>query len=150
MDKLHTILLIDTFDNLERTLEVLDQMNGNYRVMSSVNENEVLDVLSSKIPDLILVSNELADKQEQAVLDTLRELVPDIPTIMLIPEHAVSAGIKKEFYKGVTNFIRRPLKTIELSITMKSALLLSAARKIRKKCRLAEEKIKIINSLSST
>ena len=119
--------------NIEIIKAILEKQG--YEIMSAINGKDCLELLNIKKPDLILLDIEMP---EMTGLELCRLINhdPDLKDIPVIFVTAVSdfKTLKEAFESGGSDYVRKPINSIELRSRIKSVL-----DKLRLKERLIEK-----------
>ncbi len=135
MPESYTILVVDDERaNLMVLMELLANMGENYRVISAPNGKIACDLALSKQPDAIVMDWEMPEMDGVEALKKLK-LNPetsDIPVIMATAVRTDTANVIEALEAGASDYIRKPIETLELKARVKSALTLSSSLKLIK------------------
>ena len=116
-----TILLVDDEIECLRCLgEVLNRLE--YKVIAKMDGQAALSVVNDGISvDLVIADYLLPDMDGLELLIALKQLVPDIPLIMLTGNSTIEI-YQKALGLGVYEFVSKPVKAKELDRIVKAAL----------------------------
>ena len=111
MDMSKQIILIveDNFDNMALLKILLEREN--YQILSASNGEEGLNIVRSKIPDLIILDLDMPIVNGWEVLITLKSdpKYQDIP-IVVVTAHLLSGEYTKVMKAGANGYIAKPFK----------------------------------------
>ncbi len=135
MPKYYTILVVDDERaNLMVLMELLANMGENYRIISAPNGKIACELALSKQPDAIVMDWEMPEMNGIEALKKLK-LNPetsDIPVIMATAVRTDTANVIEALEAGASDYVRKPIETLELQARVKSALKLSTSLKVIK------------------
>jgi diguanylate cyclase (GGDEF)-like protein len=110
------ILILDDFEEQIKLLTQILQ-NANYQVITTSREEELLDLIERKYPDLILISASLVNKNKDVYLICkkvkLLELGEEIPVIFMNSQVA-SLEPDKIFKVGASDYLNYPFSSAEI------------------------------------
>jgi putative two-component system response regulator len=124
-----SILIVDDNDT---NLSLLSTLARKASAIESVCMNDPIDALTwceSNVPDLILLDYRMPSLSGNEFLGIFRKMegMADIPIIMVTTEND-RAVRKQAFSLGVTEFLTKPVDTIEFSLRVRNLLALRTAQ----------------------
>ena len=104
-------------DELEEEIQLLTQIlqTAKYKVITTSQEEELLDLIESEYPDLILISGSLVNKDIYLICKKVKllELGEEIPVIFINRKIAYLDS-EKVFNVGASDYINYPLNSAEI------------------------------------
>jgi CheY-like chemotaxis protein len=111
------ILIVDDDSTSQKLLKGILEKDGYSKIQLSSSGEEALDLIGKEPPDLILLDIVMPGIEGYEVCKRVRanESTANIP-ILMVTGGAVEAdeSIAKSFKAGATDFITKPIRTIEL------------------------------------
>ncbi|MBN2341003.1 MAG: response regulator [Deltaproteobacteria bacterium] len=144
MDAKHCILIVDDEESTRQLIGTL--LEGEFELLYAHSGESCFDQIEKRIPDLILLDIMLPDTSGIDICREIRlqERLADTPVILVTvksEERDVQAGLEA----GAVDYIKKPVRHLELTARVKSALKLSG---LVKQMRLADqEKQRLIDNL---
>ncbi len=114
------ILAVDDDRDILKVLRANLELHG-YDVETAENWKEARGILSSGIPDLILLDVMLPDADGIEICHTLRSELPEIPIIMLTAREKVSDKVLG-LESGADDYVVKPFETLELVARIRACL----------------------------
>jgi DNA-binding response OmpR family regulator len=114
------ILAIDDDRDILKVLSANLELHG-YQVDTAENWKDAREILSSGIPDLILLDVMLPDADGMEICQSLRNEHPEIPIIMLTAREKVSDKVLG-LESGADDYVVKPFETLELVARIKACL----------------------------
>lgn len=152
------ILIVDDDATSQKLLKGILDRNGYTRIQLSSSGEEALDEIWKEPPDLILLDIFMPGIGGYEVCKRVRtnESTANIP-ILIVTGGAVEAdeSLAESFEAGATDFITKPIKTIELVSRVKASLTIKQKHdqlfdELRKRLLAEKEKEKLIIELQQT
>ena len=129
------ILVVDDDPDILKVLKANLELHG-YEVDTAESWVKTQEILSKRLPDLILLDIMLPDGDGIEICRDLRKRFSRIPIIMLTAKDKVSDKVIG-FESGADDYVVKPFETLELLARIKAC--------IRRVCPIAEEKVVIGN-----
>lgn len=121
MQLMHPIVLVIEDDLTTRTyLERLLNDQG-YVVRSTGKGAQALELLETFSPDLVLLDLQLPDIEGGSVCQQVKDLLPDVPVIMLTAKNSLHSKIEG-FGLGADDYITKPFNSEELLVRIRARL----------------------------
>ncbi|MFZ5376826.1 MAG: response regulator transcription factor [Patescibacteria group bacterium] len=118
---MHPIVLVIEDDLTTRTyLERLLNDQG-YVVRSTGKGAQALELLETFSPDLVLLDLQLPDIEGGSVCQQVKDLLPDVPVIMLTAKNSLHSKIEG-FGLGADDYITKPFNSEELLVRIRARL----------------------------
>lgn len=114
------VLVIDDDPGVRDYMEALVARQG-YEVFAAADGEEALRNLPVSQPDLITLDVVLPGMDGLQVLDKLKQLLPDVPVVML-SGHGQARNIVEAMRRGASDFLRKPFEVEELELAFQKAL----------------------------
>jgi two-component system KDP operon response regulator KdpE len=119
MSSNQSILIIDDEAQIRKLLTITLQSN-NYKVMEAATGSDGVRLVSSHVPDLVLLDLGLPDESGHDVLKHLREWFSN--PILIISVQTSEEDIVKALDNGANDYLVKPFRTGELLARIRSAL----------------------------
>jgi putative two-component system response regulator len=118
------ILVVDDHASNLMVLELLLARDGYRNVTSIANPEEVVDILRTHPPDLVLLDLHMPELDGFEVMRLVREHTPrhDQVPILVITGDASQAARRRALAAGAQDFVSKPFDTVELSLRIRSLL----------------------------
>ena len=130
-----SVLIVDDEPNIRRMVGALLASEG-YEVRDAAEGVEGLARVAESCPDVVLLDLMIPGELDGlATLARLRELVPDVPVIMMSGKAGLSDAVKATKL-GAFNFLEKPLSPEGVLLALASALEL---RRVRREARALRE-----------
>jgi two-component system, cell cycle response regulator DivK len=111
--KTHTILVVDDFEELRKTLRMWLEKRG-YKVVEAGNGERAIEVARSEHPALILMDIGMPERSGLSATYKIRE-DPDLRDIPIIAVTAFGAELRADALKaGCVECLAKPINTDEL------------------------------------
>ncbi len=130
----YKILVVDDDrDNLKIIMDFLKQSNPDYQLFQASNGAIALKVVEKESPDLILLDWVMPVMDGMEALKNLKSnpATRDIPVIMQTGE-SEDIKLKEAFEEGVLDYIKKPIRALELNARVRSAMTLNQAHRALK------------------
>ena len=118
------ILVIDDEEGIRDTLQGILEDEG-YTVVTAASSEEGMDIIKKTGPELIILDIWLPNMDGIEALSVIRDLVPDVPVIMISGHANVELAVKSTKL-GAYDFLEKPLSLDRILITVERALEKSA------------------------
>lgn len=123
----YEILIVDDESDIRTSMSGLLE-DENYTTRVASGGQEALDMVSEKVPDLVLLDIWMEGMDGLEVLSRLKRRVPDLPVIMLSGHGTVETAVNAT-QKGAYDFIEKPPQVDRLLLTISRAVRESQLRK---------------------
>ena len=120
VDSMQTVLVVDDERVIRDGCSRLLAPEG-YRVLTTENGREALDLLPAESPDLILCDLVMPVMGAFEVLEEVKTNYPELPLI-IITGHGTVANAVEAMQKGAFDFITKPFRADHLTLIVKRAL----------------------------
>lgn len=143
-----TILVADDDPgNRELVVSTMTQLSSNIKVLSAAHGGKVMEILTNRSVDAILLDWEMPIMDGFETLQQIRasEKHKYIPVLMYTGVMTATANLVKALEAGATDFIRKPTEPVELIARIKAALTLHAEFSAR--FQLEQENARMKNQL---
>ncbi len=118
---MYRLLLVDDDERLLAAMKRVLKKDG-YRLMFARNGSEALEKLDKKNVDLVISDYQMPGMNGVELLSKIRELYPDILTIMMTGVEDVKIAMQAINEAGVYKFLLKPCGSEVLKITVKRAV----------------------------
>ena len=116
-----TLLLVDDVLEIQRSLGELLKQFG-YKVITKSDAQSALSVIREGVSvDLVITDYRMPGMDGMEFLVLLKQLLPDVPVIMLTAYGAVDLYLKS-LSLGVFEYVNKPVRAEELGRIVKAAL----------------------------
>ncbi len=117
----YTILIVD---DEELILEITSKalMNDHYQIFTAINAEEALTILENNEVHLVVSDQKMPGLSGIDFLKKVKQIYPDILTIMLTGYADIDVAIDAINLAGVYKFILKPWDAAELRLTVRRAL----------------------------
>ncbi len=149
------ILVVDDDSTSQKLLKLILEKVGYSKIRLSSSGEEALDLIEEEPPDLILLDIIMPGIEGYEVCKRVRtkESTGDIP-ILMVTGGATEAdeAIAKSFKAGATDFITKPIRSIELLSRVKASLTIKQKHdhltdELKRRLQAEKEKEKLITDL---
>ncbi len=149
------ILVVDDDSTSQKLLKLILEKVGYRKIRLSSSGEEALDLIEEEPPDLILLDIIMPGIEGYEVCKRVRtkESTGDIP-ILMVTRGATKAdeSIAKSFKAGATDFITKPIRSIELLSRVKASLTIKQKHdhltdELKRRLQAEKEKEKLITDL---
>ncbi len=149
------ILVVDDDFTSQKLLKMILEKGGYSKIRLSSSGEEALDLIEEEPPDLILLDIIMPGIEGYEVCKRVRtkESTADIP-ILMVTGGATEADetIAKSFKAGATDFITKPIRSIELLSRVKASLTIKQKHdhltdELKRRLQAEKEKEKLITDL---
>lgn len=113
-------MIVEDEEKLHEYLKQTLTQQG-YAVWSAFDTPSALEILNTKIPDLLLLDLGLPNVSGETLCQEVKELYPDLKIIMLTGKDKVD-DIVQGFSLGADDYITKPFQTAELLARIKARL----------------------------
>jgi len=137
LEATETIMITDDDPiNIEIIKSIL--IKDGYKIISTINGKDCIELLKAKKPDLLLLDIEMPDMNGLEVCRIINNdlALKDIPVIF-VTAASDTLTLKEAFDSGGTDYVRKPINSIELKARIKSVLY---QQKLKKEL-IAKEKL---------
>ena len=132
----HTILLVDDEPNV--LCSILRNLRGKpYQFWTARNGDEALHILKTQTIDLVVSDERMPGMQGNELVTWIANHLPDVVRIILSGQASLPAALKAINYGRVYRFLTKPIKTVELALTISRAL--EERDELRSQLHLVEE-----------
>lgn len=125
--------LIMVVDDVARNIQIVGKLldTGGYDISYATNAKDALEVLSNKLPDLILLDVMMPDVDGFELCEMIKknDATKDIPVIFLTARISTD-DIIKGFQVGAVDYIMKPFNVKELLVRIKTHLELKFSKEI--------------------
>ena len=131
--KEHHILVVDDIkDNLMLIVKYLREAGKSYNVFAVPNAQIALKILQEENIDLVITDWEMPQMSGIDLLQTIKQnpQTKDIPVMIITGMRTRAEDLKLALDKGASDFIRKPINSIELWARVSAALTIYDSFKI--------------------
>jgi len=114
------VLIVDDEEKIRKVLTRLLEEEG-YRVKSVENGYKALSVLKSYKPDVVLLDQNMPGMNGIAVLETIKENMPNL-TVIIITAHGEVSHAVDAIKKGAYDYLEKPFDNDKLLLLIKRAI----------------------------
>lgn len=114
------VLLVDDDENFKQLLEYNLSKEG-YSIMKASNGEDALSMIEKHAPDIILLDLKMKGMGGMETLNKIKEFDRNLPVIM-ITGHGDTETAVTAMKLGAYDFVSKPLKPDEISVTVRNAL----------------------------
>jgi two-component system, NtrC family, nitrogen regulation response regulator NtrX len=115
-----TILIVDDEESVRKSLAGVMRDEG-YEVVTAASGKEGIELLSEAQPSIALLDIAMPDMDGIATLQTIRELKPELPVIMVTGHGTIETAVKTT-KMGAYDFIVKPPALEHLALVVKHGL----------------------------
>jgi DNA-binding NtrC family response regulator len=116
-----TILIVDDEIEILELLELIITDKTGYRVLTSSNSLEVLEILRREKPDLLITDLRMPEVDGLELLVGALRLDPDLPFIVITAYGTCEVALEA-LEKGVFDFITKPFRQEQILLTIEKAM----------------------------
>jgi DNA-binding NtrC family response regulator len=116
-----TILIVDDEVEILELLELIITDKTGYRVLTSSNSLEVLEILLREKPDLLITDLRMPEVDGLELLVGALRLDPDLPFIVITAYGTCEVALEA-LEKGVFDFITKPFRQEQILLTIEKAM----------------------------
>jgi DNA-binding NtrC family response regulator len=116
-----TILIVDDEIDILELLELIITDKTGYRVLTSSNPLEVLEIVRSEKPDLLITDLRMPEVDGLELLVEVQRLDPYLPFIVITAYGTCEVALEA-MEKGVFDFITKPFRQEQILLTIEKAM----------------------------
>ena len=116
-----TILIVDDEVEILELLELIITDKTGYRVLTSSNSLEVLEILRREKPDLLITDLRMPEVDGLELLVGALRLDPGLPFIVITAYGTCEVALEA-LEKGVFDFITKPFRQEQILLTIEKAM----------------------------
>ncbi len=116
----HNILIVDDEADIRTSLSGILEDEG-YKVRSAEDGKKALELVSEKVPSLVLLDIWMEGMDGLEVLSRLKRRIPDLPVVMISGHGTIETAVQAT-QKGAYDFIEKPPQVERLLLTMSRAI----------------------------
>jgi signal transduction histidine kinase len=121
MNPTHSILLVDDESNV--LCSIIRNLRGKpYLFRTARCGEEALHILKTQTIDLVVSDERMPGMQGSELVTWIANQMPEVVRIILTGQASLSAAIKAMNYGRVYRYLTKPIKTVELALTISQAL----------------------------
>ena len=114
------LLIVDDEQSYRQLLSLVFEGNG-HTIRTASNGREAVEMLRQEPADLIISDVKMPDMDGIALLQAVREFLPDVAVVMMTAFASVETA-REAFKLGADDFIQKPFDVEELKLIVKKAL----------------------------
>lgn len=137
-----TILIVDDEVEILELLELIITDKTGYRVLTSSNSLEVLEILRREKPDLLITDLRMPEVDGLELLVGALRLDPDLPFIVITAYGTCEVALEA-LEKGVFDFITKPFRQEQILLTIEKAMKFRRLQKENQALKLELETLRI-------
>jgi len=117
---METILIVDDEKNYPMIIGELLSEEG-YTTLTASSGMEALDILNTKLVDLVLTDVKMPGMSGIQLLENIKEIIPDTPVIIMTAYGSVEKAVEA-MHKGAYTFILKPFENQALVAHIEKAI----------------------------
>ncbi|MDD9912501.1 MAG: sigma-54 dependent transcriptional regulator [Alphaproteobacteria bacterium] len=116
----HEILIVDDEADIRTSLSGILEDEG-YRIRTAESGQKALDMITEKVPNLVLLDIWMEGMDGLEVLSRLKRRVPDLPVVMISGHGTIETAVQAT-QRGAYDFIEKPPQVERLLLTIGRAI----------------------------
>ena len=141
------ILVVDDNPNLLELIKMRLE-SADYRVSATAEEEAALSLLREQVFDLCIVDLMLANGDGLTLMDQIRAIRPDVPTIILTAHGTIESAVEA-MRRGAYSYLTKPFERSDLLLQIERALEHhQLSREIKRLKELLNERFNFVNIIA--